>query len=251
MEKKLQGKVAVVTGSAMGMGKEIAKLLAQNGARIVLNDLNEDLLKKASDEINMEGGESIWVKADASKYQGVKQIMDMALDTFSSIDILVNNAGVLRSTKFIDIDELEWDFVMEVNLKSVYLCCKAAIPVMIKNNAGKIINMSSSAGRSVSTLGGAHYTTSKAAVLGLTRHLAKEMAQYNVNVNAVCPGLIDTEMVRKTCLPEKIKFYENSFPIQRLGTPREVADLVLFLASDDSSYITGASIDINGGDLMI
>lgn len=251
MERKLQGKTAIITGSAQGMGKYIAKLFALHGANIVLNDLDEERLKATAKEIEREGGRVIWVKADAGKFQDVQSIVREAMNAFSTVDILVNNAGVLRSTKFQDIEEQEWDFVMQANLKSAYLCTKAVIPIMIKNESGKIVNMSSSAGRSVSTLGGAHYTASKAGLLGLTRHLAKEMAQYNINVNAVCPGLIDTEMVRKFCLPEQIKKYENSFPIQRLGTPEEVADLVLFLACSDSSYITGASIDINGGDLML
>lgn len=251
MERNLQGKVALITGAAQGMGKEIAKLLARQGAKVVLNDVNDEALKTATEEIRREGGEAIWAKADASNREEVTSMVDEAIRTYATIDILVNNAGVLRSTPFVSMEDQEWDFVMEVNVKSVYLSSKAVIPIMLKNDGGKIINMSSSAGRSVSTLGGVHYTASKAAVLGLTRHLAKEMAPYNIRVNAVCPGLIDTEMVRKTCLPEQITAYENSFPIRRLGTTREVAELVSFLASDASSYITGASIDINGGDLMI
>ncbi|MBP1988516.1 SDR family NAD(P)-dependent oxidoreductase [Paenibacillus eucommiae] len=251
MEQKLQGKVALITGAAQGMGKDIARLLARQGAKVVMNDLSGEALQAAAEDIRRDGGEAIWVKADVSKREEVASMIDQATEAYSTIDILVNNAGLLRSTPFVDVEDEEWDLVMEVNLKSVYLSTKAVVPLMIANKGGKIINMSSSAGRSVSTLGGAHYTTSKAAVLGLTRHLAKELASHNIRVNAVCPGLIDTEMVRKTCPPEQIAAYESSFPIQRLGTTREVADLVLFLASDDSSYITGASIDINGGDLMI
>ncbi|RAV15623.1 SDR family NAD(P)-dependent oxidoreductase [Paenibacillus contaminans] len=251
MERKLQGKSAVITGAGQGMGKEIAKLFAQHGAKIVLNDLNEDRLKETAAEIKATGGEAIWVKADISRRENVISLIDKARSAYAAVDVLVNNAGVLRSTPFLTIEEQEWDLVMDANVRSVYLCTQAVLPMMMENKRGKIVNISSSAGKSVSTLGGAHYTTSKAAVLGMTRHVAKEMAPYNINVNAVCPGLIDTEMVRSTCGPEQIAYYESSFPIQRLGTAREVADLVLFLASDDSSYITGASIDINGGDLMI
>lgn len=251
MEEKLEGKTAIITGAGQGMGKAIAKLLARHGANVALIDINEEMLKETANEIKMAEGQAIWMKANVSSYQDVKCVIDETIKVFLTIDILVNNAGILRSTKFMDISEQEWDLVMDINLKGVYLCSQAVLPAMKNQNGGKIINMSSSAGRSVSTLGGAHYTASKAAVLGLTRHLAKEMALYNINVNAVCPGLIDTEMVRKTCPPEQIRHYENSFPMHRLGTVREVADLVLFLACSDSSYITGASIDINGGDLMM
>ncbi|MDF2723833.1 MAG: fabG 2 [Paenibacillus sp.] len=251
MEHKLKGKTALVTGAAQGMGKAIAKLLAQHGANVVLNDLNEDVLKANTAEIQAEGGAALWVKGDVSRRDEVERIVSEAVQACSTIDILVNNAGILRSTAFIDIEEQEWDLMMGVNLKGVYLCTRAVLPLMIGQQGGKIINMSSSAGRSVSTLGGAHYTASKAAVLGVTRHLAKELAPYHIYVNAVCPGLIDTEMVRATCPPERIQAYERSFPIQRLGTTREVANLVLYLASEDSTYITGASIDINGGDLMM
>jgi len=173
------------------------------------------------------------------------------LSEFGGVDVLINNAGVLFPTAIESISEEEWDLTMDVNVKGLFLCTKAVLPVMKAANYGRIVNMSSSAGRSTSTLGGAHYTTSKAAVLGFTRHCAKEYAQYNITVNAVCPGLIDTEMVQQNVTADRLQRYINSFPIHRLGTPEEVAALVLFLASDEAAYITGASIDINGGDLMI
>ena len=141
--------------------------------------------------------------------------------------------------------------MVEGNLKSTFLCSKAVLPSMQQNRWGRIINISSSAGKNVSTIGGAHYTAGKAAVLGLTRHAAKEVAEYGITVNAVCPGLIETEMVRSTISDERKHEYADMFPVKRLGQPSEVADLVSFLASDQASYITGASIDINGGDLMI
>jgi NAD(P)-dependent dehydrogenase (short-subunit alcohol dehydrogenase family) len=174
-----------------------------------------------------------------------------AVAEFGKLSILVNNAGVLRPTRVLDITEEEWDFVMDVSVKGAFLVTRAALPHMIKNGWGKIVNFSSSAGKSVSTLGGAHYTASKAAVLGLSRAVAKEMAPFHITSNAICPGLIDTEMVRQNCTSEMLKRYEDSFPIKRLGTPLEVADLVLFLCCRESDYITGASIDINGGDLMV
>ena len=170
---------------------------------------------------------------------------------FGGLHILVNNAGVLRPTRVEQITTAEYDLVVDVSMKGCFLCSREVIPIMKRQRWGRIVNMSSSAGRSVSTLGGCHYTAAKAGMLGLTRAIAKEVAPFGITVNAVCPGLIDTEMVRGTIPPEKIRQYEAAFPIPRLGTPQEVADLVLFLAGDESAYITGASIDINGGDLML
>jgi 3-oxoacyl-[acyl-carrier protein] reductase len=167
------------------------------------------------------------------------------------LDILVNNAGVLRPTRGQDIAEDEWDFVIDNNLKNTFLCCRSAIPALRAAGGGSIVNISSSAGKSVSTVGGPHYTAAKAGVLGLTRHLAREVAVDGIRVNAVCPGLIDTDMVRMTVSRASVDAYARSFPMRRLGAPSEVADLVVFLASPLSSYITGASIDINGGDLTI
>jgi 3-oxoacyl-[acyl-carrier protein] reductase len=172
-------------------------------------------------------------------------------DRFGGVDILVNNAGVLRPTKVIDIPEEEWDFVVDVNLKGTFLCSQAVLSTMQKAGWGRIINFSSTAGKNVSTVGGAHYTAAKAGILGFTRHLAKEVARDGITVNAVCPGLIDTEMVRATISDERVRAYAESFPIPRLGRPEEVAELVAFLASEQAAYITGASLDINGGDLMI
>lgn len=251
MEQQLKGKVALVTGAAQGMGKEIANILALHGAAVVLNDIHERLLQEAVADIRAAGGKAEGINKDVSRADEIAAMFAYLTEVYGAVDIVVNNAGILRSTAFTAIEEEEWDRVMAINVKSLYLICKAALPMMMARQGGSIINMSSSAGRSVSTLGGAHYTTSKAAVLGLTRHLAKEFGSYNIRANAICPGLIDTEMVRKTCTAEQIAAYEQSFPIPRLGRPAEVAQVALFLASPESAYVTGASIDINGGDLMI
>ena len=178
-------------------------------------------------------------------------MVENSVSEYGSVDILVNNAGVLRPTPIVDITLAEWEFVIKGNLTSTFLCTKKVIPAMKKNNWGRIINFSSTAGKNISTVGGAHYTAAKAAILGLTRHTAKEVARFGITVNALCPGLINTEMVRATISDESVDQYANSFPIQRLGEPEEVAELVMFLASEKASYITGASLDINGGDLMI
>ena len=244
-KNELAGKVAIVTGAGQGMGKAIALLLASKGIKVIIADINEVVAYKVADEIDGLG-----VKVDVTKEEQVENMVKATLEKYGSIDILVNNAGILRPTRINDITKTEWDLVLDVNLNGTFLCTKAVLKTMKKNSYGRIINMSSSAGRSVSTLGGAHYTAAKAGVLGLTRAVAKEMAPFGITVNSVCPGLIDTEMVRSDCSTEQIKKYEDSFPIPRLGTPEEVAALVLFLISD-ATYITGAAIDINGGDLMM
>ncbi len=249
-EGKLSNQVAIVTGAAQGMGAATAKCLAQEGAAVIVSDINENKAAVIAEEINNSGGSAIPVKTDVTKEDEVASTVERTIDGYGSVSILVNNAGILYPTRIDHVTKAEWDQVLDVNLNGTFLCSKAVLQTMKENGYGRIVNMSSSAGRSVSTLGGIHYTAAKAGVLGLTRAMAKEVAPFGITVNAVCPGLIDTEMVRIECTPERIKGYEESFPISRLGTPEEVAQLILFLVTD-SKYITGASIDINGGDLMM
>ncbi|MDD5688291.1 MAG: SDR family NAD(P)-dependent oxidoreductase [Elusimicrobia bacterium] len=246
-----ENKVVIVTGAAAGMGEAIAIAFAEKNAKVVACDLNLADVEKVAEKIKKSGNECIAVPSNVTKEPDIDSLVKTTLKHYKKIDILINNAGILFPTKIEHISEKEWDSVINVNLKGVFLCSKAVLPVMKKNKYGRIINMSSSAGKNISTLGGAHYTASKAGVLGFTRHCAKEYAEYNITINAVCPGLIDTEMVRKNVTTERLDNYIKSFPIHRLGTPEEVASLVLFLASDEASYITGCSLDINGGDLMI
>lgn len=247
----LSGRVAIVTGAGRGMGRAVAVALSRRGAFVVVNDLMADHAERVAQELRGHGGTATAIPADVRNVREVRQMVEQTVDRFAKLNILVNNAGVLKPTKVADISEEEWDWVIDVNLKGTFLCSQAAIPPMRRAGWGRIINFSSTAGKNVSTVGGAHYTAAKAGILGLTRHLAKEVAADGVTVNAVCPGLIDTEMVRDTIDDARITAYAQCFPITRLGLPEEVAELVAFLASERAAYITGASLDINGGDLMI
>ena len=251
MTSDFAGRVAIVTGAGRGMGRAVASRLAAGGAKLVVNDLDADSAEGTAGALREAGAEALATPGDVTSSADVARMVASALGHFGRIDVLVNNAGVLRPTPVFDIEEEEWDMVVNGNLKSTYLCSRAVLPAMREQGWGRIVNFSSTAGKSVSTVGGAHYTASKAAILGFTRHLAKEEAAHGITVNAVCPGLIDTEMVRSTISKERTAAYASSFPIGRLGEPYEVAELVAFLASDKAAYITGASLDINGGDLTI
>ena len=248
---RLHNQVAIVTGAAQGMGATIAGRLAAEGAKVVLSDINVEKVAGVAERINAAANSNaLAVKTDVTQEDEVAEMVEVAIEHYGTVGILVNNAGILYPTRIDNVTKAEWDEVLDVNLNGSFLCSKAVLPIMKANNFGRIVNMSSSAGRSVSTLGGVHYTAAKAGVLGLTRGMAKEVAPFGITVNAICPGLIDTEMARENCSPEQLRAYEESFPIPRLGTPDEVAQLIVFLATD-AAYITGASIDINGGDLMM
>ena len=233
------------------MGRAVAERLAAAGASLVVNDVRQDAVTEVAAALRSGGADAVGIAGDVTVKSDVQRVVEGASDRFGTISVLVNNAGVLRPTKVIDIPEDEWDWVVAVNLKGTFLCSQAVLPSMRAADWGRIVNFSSTAGKNISTVGGAHYTSAKAGILGFTRHLAKEEAGYGITVNSVCPGLIDTEMVRNTIDDARADAYAQSFPIARLGEPREVAELVAFLASDRASYITGASLDINGGDLMI
>jgi NAD(P)-dependent dehydrogenase (short-subunit alcohol dehydrogenase family) len=247
----LKGKVALVTGAGRGMGRAVAEVLAAAGAKVTVNDLNPDACESLCKALNDAGYSAASSPGNVTSKADVGAMAGVTMERFGSLDILVNCAGVLAPTKFEDITEREWDAVLDVNLKGTFLCCQAVLPTMRAAGYGRIINFSSTAGKNVSTVGGAHYTAAKAGVLGLTRHLASETGKDGITVNAICPGLIDTEMVTETIDATRQQEYIEGFPIKRLGTAQEVAELVKFLVSDQAGYITGASLDINGGDLMV
>ncbi len=246
-----KAKVALVTGASRGIGLAIAKKLGSQGLCVAVNDLREADAAQAVQILVSLSVKAMGTSGDITSASVADAVIREVEGAFGGLDVLVNNAGVLRPTRAEDISDEEWDFVLNGNLKSTFYCCRAAIPALRRSGRGCIVNMSSSAGKSVSTIGGAHYTAAKAAVLGLTRHLARELAVDDIRVNAVCPGLIDTQMVRETISRERVEAYAASFPARRLGLPSEVAELVAFLASEGASYITGASYDVNGGDLTI
>jgi 3-oxoacyl-[acyl-carrier protein] reductase len=234
------------------MGREIALKLASEGAHVVVVDVQAEWAKRTVAEIANHGGSALGVATDVSNEEQVSVMVQATVARFGTVDILVNNAGILGDARPIEkIAGDEWDRLMAINVKGPFNCTKAVLPIMQAQRYGKIVNVSSSAGRSTSTFGGAHYTTSKAALLGLTRHTAREAASYGINVNATAPGSMDTEMVRESATPQEIEIECQKIPLRRLGTAQDQANLVSYLCSDESSYIAGATIDINGAALLL
>jgi NAD(P)-dependent dehydrogenase (short-subunit alcohol dehydrogenase family) len=242
------GRVAIVTGAARGMGRAAAARLYERGARVAVNVRDAGRATAAAREI---GDDVLPVPGDVAAAGAPEAIVRQTLERFGRIDILINNAALPLTTRFEQISAEEWRQALETNLTAPFLLMQAVVPTMKQQRYGRIINISSTAGRMVSTLGGAHYTTSKTGLLGLTRAAAKELGQYGITVNAVCPGMIDTELTRESASTEMLDRLAQSYPVPRLGTALEVADLICFAASERAGYITGASLDINGGDLMM
>lgn len=247
--RKLEGKVAVVTGASRGIGRAIALKLADEGAKVVVNYSGSQA--KAEEVVGIiqeNGGEAIALQASVSKTEEVTALMDAAVKTFGSLDILVNNAGITRDNLLMRMKEDEWDDVLDTNLKGVFLCTKAVTRQMMKQRAGRIINISSIVGVA-GNAGQANYVAAKAGVIGLTKTTAKELASRNILVNAIAPGFIETEMTEQ--LPEDIKQgMLTQIPLAKLGQPEDIAKAVAFLASQDANYMTGQTLHIDGGMVM-
>jgi 3-oxoacyl-[acyl-carrier protein] reductase len=244
----LKDKIAIVTGAAQGIGKVIALGLAKCGADIAVSDINEVSLNEAVKEIETLGRKAIAVKMDVSSLKDCEAMVKKTVETFGRIDLLVNNAGITRDTVLLRMKEEQWDQVIQVNLKGTFNCTKAVIRSMFKQKSGKIINISSVTG-AMGNAGQANYASSKAAVMGFTKSIAREYAHCGITVNAVAPGFIKTAMT--DAIPDKDRDAMISLiPAKRLGFPEDVADTVCFLASDMANYITGQVIHVNGGMYM-
>ena len=245
---KLTGKVALVTGAAQGIGRAIALLLARNGADIVVSDINLEKAEETAKEIRVIGPMATAVKVDVSNLSDVERMVEAVIEKLAKIDILVNNAGITRDKLVLRMTEEDWDAVLGVNLKGTFNCTKTVIRHMAKQRSGRIVNIASVVGE-MGNAGQANYSASKAGVIGLTKTIAREYAQRGINVNAIAPGYIETPMT--DALPEKAKEeLKKLIPMERLGKPEDVADAVLFLVCEESSYITGQVLNVNGGIYM-
>lgn len=239
----ISGKIAIVTGAARGIGAAIAEYLSSEGASLVIADINGHAAELMADKLKSFGKKAIAIQVDVSKEDSVLSMVNKTVEEFGQIDILVNNAGVLNSDPVPELKLADWDRVLDINLKGTFLCSKAVIEIMIKNRKGKIINISSLAGQVGGLKASPAYAASKAGIICLTKSFARYGAKYGINVNTVCPGFIETDMTKGRDDP-------NSVPLGRLGTCEDVAKAVYFLASHLSDYITGTTIDVNGGLLL-
>jgi len=245
---KLKQKAALITGAARGIGKQIAMRLAREGADCVLCDVNEEELKKAANEIENLGVRSLPISLNVCELSECDNMVNKVIDKFKKIDILINNAGITRDGLLLRMKESDWDSVISVNLKGTFNCTKAVIKGMLKQHSGRIVNVASIIGV-MGNAGQANYAASKAGIIGFTKSVAKEVASRNITVNAIAPGFIETKMTEVLSDDVK-KAMLNQIPLNRFGKPEDVANLVLFLVSDDASYITGQVIKIDGGMLM-
>ncbi|MBI5021611.1 MAG: 3-oxoacyl-[acyl-carrier-protein] reductase [Ignavibacteriales bacterium] len=244
----LENRVAIVTGGAQGIGKSIALELAKAGADVVIADMNAEGIELTKKEIENVGRKSLGVVCNVANAEDVTKLINLSIETFKKIDILVNNAGITRDTLMMRMDEKDWDLVLDVNLKGPFLLTKAASQIMIRQRYGRIINMASVVGL-MGNAGQVNYSASKGGLVALTKSVAKELASRNITCNAIAPGFIETQMTLK--LDEKVREnYMSVIPLRRFGKPEDIAALVLFLASENSGYITGQVIGIDGGMFM-
>ncbi len=245
----MKGKVSIVTGGAQGLGRAIALTFANKGADIAIFDVNMESAQKVAKEIECIGRKAVSLKVDVSKHFEVEMMVDRVLQEFGRIDMLINNAGISQVVSIEDMTEEDWDRVMAVNLKSVFLCSKAVIGTMKRQRSGRIVNMGSVAGKVGGFTATCAYSVSKAGIMCFTKALARELAPFGITVNAVAPGVINTEMSENIARGDFSR-YLKTIPLGKIGSPEDVANAVAFLVSDEASYITGEILDVNGGLLM-
>jgi len=244
---KVKNKIAIVTGSGRGIGKSTVLELAKEGAKVVVSDIDIKECQNVCDEIKKIGSDAIAVKCDISKKSDVDAMIKKTMQKFQKIDILINNAGVVLTKPFVEMTEKDWDFVLDINLKGVFLCTNAVVKQMIKQKSGKIISVASIAGE-VGFMNTSAYCASKAGIINLTRGLALELSPHNINVNAIAPGVIATKMTEDMLKDKKTKeVLLASTPLGRVGQPEEIGKAAVFLASDDSNFITGHTLVVDGG----
>jgi 2-hydroxycyclohexanecarboxyl-CoA dehydrogenase len=250
----LNGKTAIVTGGAQGIGRAIALRLAKDGANVTVLDLNEDTAKKTAAEIEALGVAALAYRCDATDYDQVKKAVAQVHEKWDTIDILINNAGIDRAKTFVDTDEALWDLIINVNYRSFLIASHVCIPYMIEQKSGNIVSLGSDAGR-IGNPGEVLYCGTKAAIMASSKALAKELARYNIRVNAVAPGPVKTELWDKLHDGEKgrkvTEAVTRAIPMRRLGMPEDVADVVAFFVGEDSRYLTGQVLSIDGGLTMI
>lgn len=246
---KLEQKVALVTGAAKGIGRAIVLALAREGASVVVADIDLASAQQVAQEINSMGQQARAVRVDIAQPEEVARAVTEALSAFGRIDILVNNAGIIRRGNFLDHSREDWELVLRVNLGGMFHCAKEVVPHMIKQGGGKIISISSVAGKVGDITSAPSYGTSKGAMNTLTKSLARELAPYGINVNAIAPHAIETEMSAEWPAERRRQIVE-AIPLKRLGKPEEVAEAVVFFASDGANFITGEILDVNGGYFM-
>lgn len=245
----LKGRAAIITGSSRGIGRQIALELSKQGSDVIINGNNLELLEKLKCEIEAQGTRCGIVQGDISLYETSERLAQTCMDMYGKIDILVNNAGINSRVPFLELSVEEWNRMMEVNLNGTFYACKCVLPYMVAQKSGNIINMSSTASKTAHANASICYGASKAAVNSMTQKLAYDMAKYNIRVNGVCPGPILTDMSQQWT-EEYRKKVEDKIPLGHVGETKNVADTVVFLASDMSAYITGETINVNGGSYM-
>ena len=244
----MKDKVAFVTGAGQGIGREIALAFAQEGSDVVIGDINPESADKTRQDIEVLGRRALAFDLDVTDYAKVEEVVNKILDKFAKVDILVNNAGITKDNLLLRMSEAEWDAVIKVNLKGTFNCTKAVSKVMLKQRSGRIINVASIIGI-IGNAGQANYAASKAGIIALTKTAAKELASRNINVNAIAPGFIQTNMTARLSEELKQKMLA-AIPLNKLGSPADIAKGCVFLASEEASYITGQTLVIDGGMVM-